>query len=378
MHSPNEQIPTARSMSSSPQTSSTTFISSRWTIRYLIAILGTSMLWLLLYTFIRPVSDWFVFHLLALDPNSHSGIALAFFIYDTVKILLLLMALIYGISWLRVSLNVERVRDCLSGKNRGIGYMLGALFGAITPFCSCSSIPLFLGFTMARIPLGVTMAFLITSPLVNELAVVLLWGMIGWEFTVFYVAVGILSGIAGGLFMDAIKAERWLQPFILESLNRTDPRQQQLANDPVTKFSIRQRHLFAYSEMTLLLKRVWKWVILGIGVGAILHGFTPENWFAENLGAGEWWTVPAAVLAGIPLYVNVTGIIPIMDGLLAKGLPLGTTLAFCMSSVVASIPEMMLLRQIMTIRLLITFVCYLWIIFTLVGWLFNAFAFGIL
>ena len=178
--------------------------------------------------------------------------------------------------------------------------------------------------------------------------------------------------------MDAIKAERWLQPFILESLNRTAPRQQQLANDPVTKFSIRQRHLFAYSEMTLLLKRVWKWVILGIGVGAILHGFTPENWFAENLGAGEWWTVPAAVLAGIPLYVNVTGIIPIMDGLLAKGLPLGTTLAFCMSSGVASIPEMMLLRQIMTIRLLITFVCYLWIIFTLAGWLFNAFAFGIL
>lgn len=347
---------------------------SSWTTRYLLTISALIILWVLAYSFIQPVSNWLVFQALALAPGSSFGMALEFFLFDTAKILLLLVALIYGIGWIRASLNVERVRDFLSGKKRGLGYFLGSLFGSITPFCSCSSIPLFLGFTMARIPLGVTMAFLITSPLINELAIVMLWGLTGWKFTVLYIAVGMIAGIIGGLFMDVIKAERWLQPFVLETLRQTPGRLQPLTIGKGSRLTIRQRHEFAYEEMTSILRRVWKWVILGIGIGAMLHGFVPENWFAEKLGAGEWWTVPAAVLAGIPLYANVTGIVPIMGSLLAKGLPIGTTLAFCMSSVVVSIPEMMLLRQIMTIRLLAGFVCYLWIAFTLVGWLFNALA----
>ncbi len=342
-----------------------------WNIKYLAAILALGVLWLLAYSGILPASHWLVFGLLGMAPESHWAASLEFFIYDTVKILLLLAALIYAIAWIRASLNVERVRDCLAGKRRGFGYLLGVLFGAITPFCSCSSIPLFLGFTTARIPIGVTMSFLITSPLINEIAVVLLWGLLGWKFTLLYVTVGLLAGAIGGLVMDSIRAERWLQPFIKEAMNATPVHTYVNEMGRARKLTVRQRHVFAYGEMVSIFKRVWKWVVLGVGIGAALHGFVPENWFAQRLGAGQWWSVPVAVLVGIPLYSNVTGIVPVMESLLVKGLPLGTTMAFCMSAVAASIPEVMLLRQIMTIRLQAAFIGYLWIMFTLIGWLFN-------
>ena len=342
-----------------------------WNRNYLVTIAILAALWWIAYSCILPVSNWLVFGLLGLVPDSHLGLSLEFFIYDTVKILLLLAALIYGIAWIRASLNVERVRDYLAGKRRGLGYFLGATFGAVTPFCSCSSIPLFLGFTTARIPIGITMSFLITSPLINEIAVVLLWGLLGWKFTVIYVLVGMAAGIIGGFVMDGLKADRWLQPFIREAMEKAPAHQYVNEAGEVHKLTVRQRHTFAYSETASIFKRVWKWVIVGVGIGAALHGFVPDNWFAEHLGAGEWWSVPASVLVAIPLYSNVTGIIPIMESLLVKGLPLGTTMAFCMSAVAASIPEVMMLRQIMTIKLQAAFIGYLWMIFTLVGWLFN-------
>lgn len=342
-----------------------------WNSRYFILIALLAALWWLGYSYILPASHWLLFGLLDFAPDSPIGLSLEFFIYDTVKILMLLVALIYAIAWVRASLNVERVRDYLAGKRRGLGYFLGAMFGSVTPFCSCSSIPLFLGFTTARIPIGITMSFLITSPLINEIAVVLLWGLLGWKFTVLYVAVGLTAGILGGWFMDSIRAERWLQPFILEAMNSAPAHQYINESGEVRKLTVRQRHDFAFSETAAIFKRVWKWVFIGVGIGAGLHGFVPENWFAENLGAGEWWTVPAAVFVGIPLYSNVTGIIPIMESLLIKGLPIGTTMAFCMSAVAASIPEVILLRQIMTFKLQAAFIGYLWVILTLVGWLFN-------
>jgi len=357
--------------SQSPVASTQDNNSNSWNTRYFAAIAVLAALWWLAYSYILPASHWLVFGLFGLAQGSHAGASLEFFIYDTVKILLLLVALIYGIAWIRASLNVERVRDYLAGKHRGLGYFLGALFGSITPFCSCSSVPLFLGFTTARIPIGITMSFLITSPLINEIAVVLLWGLLGWKFTVMYVVVGMAAGIIGGFVMDNLKAGRWLQPFILETMENAPAHQYVNEAGKVQKLTIRQRHTFAYSETASIFKRVWKWVIIGVGIGAALHGFVPDNWFAENLGAGEWWTVPTAVFVAIPLYSNVTGIIPIMESLLVKGLPIGTTMAFCMSAVAASIPEVMLLRQIMTIKLQATFIAYLWVIFTLVGWLFN-------
>lgn len=346
-----------------------------WNLRYFAIVAALAALWWLAYSYILPASNWLVFNLMGslfgIAPESHLGASLEFFFYDTVKILLLLVALIYGIAWIRASMNVERVRDYLAGKRQGIGYFLGATFGAVTPFCSCSSIPLFLGFTTARIPIGITMSFLITSPLINEIAVVLLWGLLGWKFTVIYVVVGMLAGIIGGFVMDGLKVGRWLQPFILEVMEKNPARQFVNEVGEVQKLTLRQRHTFAYGETASIFKRVWKWVIIGVGIGAALHGFVPDNWFAENLGAGEWWSVPASVLVAIPLYSNVTGIIPIMESLLVKGLPIGTTIAFCMSAVAASIPEVMMLRQIMTFKLQAAFIGYLWVIFTLVGWLFN-------
>ncbi len=347
-------------------------MNNSWNRKYFLIIALLASVWWLIYSSILNISHWLVYTVMDFTPHSHIGASLEFFLYDTVKILMLLLALIYGLAWLRASLNTERVRKYLIGKGRGIGYCLGALFGAITPFCSCSSIPLFLGFTMARIPVGITMAFLITSPLINEIAVIMLWGLLGWKFTILYVIVGITAGIFGGIVMDTLKAERWLQPFLKDALKDAPVTNPEDIDSGATKLSIQQRHIFAYSELRTIFKRVWKWVIIGVGIGAALHGFVPDNWFEHNLGAGEWWTVPAAVFVGIPLYSNVTGIVPIMQSLLLKGLPIGTTMAFCMSAVAASIPEVMLLRQIMTIKLQATFIVYIWIILTLVGWLFNA------
>ena len=343
-----------------------------WNGKYALSVAALALVWWLAYSTMQPVAHWLAVSLFGLVPGSPAAESVEFFFYDTAKILLLLVSLIYAIAWARAGLNVERVRDYLSGKARGLGYFLGSAFGAITPFCSCSSIPLFLGFTTANIPVGITMAFLITSPLINELAVVLLWGLLGWKITVAYVVVGMVAGIIGGCLMDAIKAERWLHPAILEAL-ASMPAQSAVitASAPVQKITVRERHNFAWAETASIFRRVWKWVIIGVGLGAALHGFVPENWFAENLGAGEWWSVPVAVLVAIPLYSNVTGIVPVMESLLVKGLPIGTTMAFCMSAVAASIPEVMMLRQIMTIKLQAAFIGYLWVIFTLVGWLFN-------
>lgn len=314
--------------------------------RYALTLLAVLLAWTGLYVSIQPLATWLTFDLLSLTPGGAPGLALEFFLYDSAKILLLLVLMVY----------------C-------IGYLLGATFGAITPFCSCSSIPLFLGFTMARIPLGITMAFLITSPLINEIAVVLLWGLLGWKFTVVYVVVGMAAGMLGGWLLDLLRAERWLQPFLRGMLGVSG---QAARDERNTRLGLEERHRFAWDEMTGIFRRVWRWVIIGVGLGALLHGFVPQDWFAAHLGQGQWWSVPVAVLVGIPLYSNVTGVVPIMESLLLKGLPVGTTLAFCMSTVAASLPEMLMLKQVMRWQLLALFLGLLLVIFTLVGWLFNS------
>jgi uncharacterized membrane protein YraQ (UPF0718 family) len=283
--------------------------------------------------------------------------------------------MIYAIALLRASMNVERVRDYLAGKHKGVGYLLGSSFGAITPFCSCSSIPVFLGFTSAGIPVGITMSFLITSPLINEVAVLLLLSLLGWKFTVLYVVVGMSVGILGGVFLDAIKAERWLQPFAAKALAAKALAQGKNVSTEKAKrpaaLSLKERHVFAKQEMLEIFSRVWKWVIIGVGLGSALHGFVPDGWIQAHLGDGQWWSVPAAVLLGIPLYSNATGVIPVMEGLIKQGLPIGTTLAFCMSTVAASFPEFILLKQVMQWRLLAVLFMLLLIAFTLIGWIFN-------
>ena len=336
-----------------------------------LLLLGSVLLcmWTTVYVSNDTVARWITTEILQLNINSSSGIAVHFFIYDTVKILLLLVLMVYSISFLRAGIDVQKVQTYLQGRNRWFGYATAAGFGAITPFCSCSSVPLFIGFTVGGIPLGFTMAFLITSPIINEVAVVLLLGLLGWETTLLYVAIGLAAGMIGGFVMDVLKAEQWLQPFLIEA--KSKPVANAKTNTLKTKLSFINRHDFALSETKEILKRVWIWVVLGVGLGATLHGYVPEDWVLKNLSENKISSVPIAVLLGIPLYTNVTGIVPIMESLLLKGFPLGTTLAFCMSTVAASLPEVMMLKQVMQRKLIMIFLATLIVLFTLIGWTLN-------
>ena len=312
------------------------------------------------------LADWLVYSLIGLDRSTKFAGSLHFFIEDVTKIYVLLIVMIYLIALLRAGVDIERVRHFLMGKTRAAGYGLASLFGAVTPFCSCSSIPLFLGFTSARIPLGITMAFLITSPMINEVAVVLLESILGMRFMVLYVITGMIAGILGGFFIDLIKAERYLTPIGQQASGM------QMEEDyQKSRLNLKMRHDFARSELKEIFSRVWKWVLVGVGLGAALHGFVPEELITGALGDGQWWSVPAAVVLGIPLYANASGIIPVVESLLAKGLPVGTAMAFMMSVVAASFPEFMMLKQVMKPRLLVIFFLLLLFFFTIAGWVFN-------
>tara|TARA_R110002074_G_scaffold400702_1_gene596778 strand:+ start:226 stop:1242 length:1017 start_codon:yes stop_codon:yes gene_type:complete len=322
------------------------------------------------------LANWLTYDLMGLSPDTKLGTSIHFFIEDTTKILFLLVIMIYVIALARASLNLERVRAYIRQKHRMVGYFFGSGFGAITPFCSCSSIPLFLGFTSAGIPLGITIAFLFTSPIINEVAVIMLWSLLGWKFTLAYIVIGMAVGVVGGMILDAIKGERWLKDFAAKAYQKaaaeahSHPDGSELPEAP--KLSFQARHEFAKDELKEIVGRIWKWVLIGVGLGAALHGFVPDGWFAENLGSGQWWSVPAAVFVGLPLYSNATGVIPVMESLIVKGLPVGTTLAFCMATVAASFPEFIMLKQVMTFRLLAIIFVILLANFMVVGWVINA------
>lgn len=328
------------------------------------------LLWTALYKAIEPASEWIVFSLLGLSPDSREGGALQFFLYNSAKILLLLVVMVYTIAFIRAGLNVERVRGLLAGRSRVLGYALGSIFGAVTPFCSCSSVPLFIGFTAGGIPLGITMAFLITSPVINEVAVVLLWELLGWKLACVYIAAGLAVGMAGGAFIDLIGARRWLQPFLLQALASGVPATTGHAAAS-TALTLETRHAFAKAETRDILRRVWRWVFAGVAVGALIHGWVPEDWILANLTPDNLWSVPAAVVLGLPIYTNVTGIVPVMENLLLKGLPLGTTLAFSISSVAASLPEVMMLKQVMRAPLIAAFLGFLLAMLTVLSLLLN-------
>ncbi|MBI9101011.1 MAG: permease [Spirochaetales bacterium] len=326
-----------------------------------------------IFTYIADLLTWQLFNL---EAGSRIGEAVHFFIEDVTKIYFLLFLMIYVIALFRAGLDTERVRAYLSGKNRFVGYFLATIFGSVTPFCSCSSIPLFLGFTSAGIPLGITMAFLITSPMINEVAVVLLGSMLGVKFLVLYVVTGILAGVIGGALIDLLKADRYLTPIGKRAagMGADNINVEGLPENGSAlkiKLSMKERHVFAWDELKSIFSRVWKWVLIGVGLGAALHGFIPDGWITAHLGSGAWWSVPGAVLLGIPLYSGASGVIPVIESLLNHGLPVGTAMAFMMSVVAASFPEFMMLKQVMKPKLLIMFFIMLLVFFTLAGWLFN-------
>lgn len=310
------------------------------------------------------LADLITYRLLGIAPDTHLAEAIHFFVEDTTKIFFLLALLMLIVGFLRSWLSPEKVRHWLDGKPKIIAYLLAVTLGAVTPFCSCSSIPLFIAFLSSGIPFGVTMAFLITSPMVNEVAAILFGETIGWHFTLAYVATGMITGIAGGALIDALKLEKWVEPFVFQ-VQIPDT----ALNEP--RLDLRQRLAHAWDETADILKRVWLYVLIGVGVGAGIHGFVPQAWFIAHAGADNLFAVPLAVVVAVPLYSNVTGTIPVAQVLIAKGLPVGTTLAFIMSTVAISLPELVILRKVLKVRMLAFFVAYLALAFIVVGYLFN-------
>lgn len=306
-----------------------------------------------------------VYRWLALDPLDRTASALHFFIMDTVKIFLLLAVIIYLMGLLRALLAPERVREFVRRRPDWQARGLAVSLGSVTPFCSCSSVPLFIGFVEAGIPLGVTFSFLIASPMINEVAVVILAGILGWKLALLYVAAGLIVAWFGGQAMQWFRPERWVEAYVW------DIRMGQVVL-PQRDGSLRARHQFAMAEVREIVGRIWKWVLIGIGLGALFHGFVPESWVARNLSGGEWYNVPVAVLLGIPLYSNATGIIPVAEAMLTKGVAMGTTLALMMSVAALSLPEMLILRKVIKWQALALFAAVLAVAFSLVGWGFNA------
>ena len=315
----------------------------------------------------ESLGDLIAFGLFGLRPETAVGEALHFFVMDVAKIFVLLVIVIYIMGLLRALLSPERVREFVRGRPDWQARGFATTLGAVTPFCSCSSVPLFIGFVEAGIPLGVTFSFLIASPMINEVAVVILIGILGWELATLYVGAGLLVAWFGGLAMQSFKPERWVEEYVWKI-------QVGQADLPETDRSFAGRHRFAVAEVKEIVGRIWKWVLLGIGVGALFHGFVPEQWVSENLGGDAWYTVPAAVLTGIPLYSNATGVIPVAEAMLTKGVAVGTTLALMMSVAALSVPEMLILRKVIKWQALALFAGVLAIAFTLVGWGFNAIA----
>ncbi|MGL1930393.1 MAG: permease [Desulfotalea sp.] len=340
-----------------------------------------------LFSIFIKFADFITYTILSLEKGTRLADSVHFFFYDVSKILFLLVFIIYIISLIRSGLDTDKLREYLAGKSRFVGYLIASSFGAITPFCSCSSIPLFLGFTSARIPVGITMAFLITSPIINEVALLLLGSLLGFKFMLSYLAIGITAGIIGGMFFDAIGAEKYLTPLGKTTSMPMAPAPglmmagaggggccgSEAKTPAVVKTGFSAKHQFAMEESMSIVKKIWKWVFLGIAVGAVFHGFVPQEWIEGNLADGKWWSVPLASIVGIPLYADATSIVPIAESMLAKGMPLGTVLTFMMSVVGASFPEFILLKQVMQTKMLVMLFCLLLCIFTITGWIFNAF-----
>jgi hypothetical protein len=304
------------------------------------------------------------FDLLRLPAASHSGQAVQFFVMDLSKIFVLLVAVIYAMGLLRAILSPERVREYVRSKPPWLARTLAVLLGAMTPFCSCSSVPLFIGFVEAGIPLGITFSFLIASPMINEVAAVLLVGILGVEVATLYVVAGLTVAFIGGIVMQWFRPERWVEAYVWKiHMGATTL--------PQPDTSLAGRHRFALGEVREIVGRIWKWVVAGIAAGALFHGYVPNDWIQAHLANGSLWSVPAAVLLGIPLYSNATGVIPIAEAMLGKGVAIGTVLALMMSIAALSLPEMLILKKVIRWPALALYASVLAIAFMIVGWGFN-------
>lgn len=304
--------------------------------------------WWALYHWNEPFWDWAIYDSAGLDADSHWGQAVHFFFYDVTKIALLLSGVIFVVTVLRSFMSVERTRALLGGRREGVGNVAAAGLGVVTPFCSCSAVPVFMGFVAAGVPLGVTLSFLIASPMVNEVAIILLFGLFGWKITALYIVSGLLIAVVAGTLLGRLGLERWVEPFVFE----TKLRGKQI--DPSQGLSWDDRLAMGREEVVTILRKIWPYILVGIGLGGAIHGWAPEAWFADH--ATGSLGVPIAVGLGVPLYSNAAGVLPLVEVLHDKGMPMGTLLAFMMSVVALSLPEVILLRRVLKPKLIATYV----------------------
>jgi len=322
--------------------------------------------WFVLYEVNRPFWDWLLGDVVGVDLAGRLGSGVHFFLYDSVKIALLLGGIIFVVTVLRSFMSVERTRALLGGKREGLGNVMAAGLGVVTPFCSCSAVPAFIGFVAAGVPLGVTMSFLIASPLINEVAIALLFGLFGLGPTLMYVGAGLTVAIVSGLVLGRLRLERWVEPFVFET------RLGGQVVDSTAGLTWGDRIQMGVEEVGTILRKIWPYLVVGIGVGAVIHGWAPEDFFATYAGADNPFAVLIAVAVGVPLYSNAAGILPLVEALYDKGLPMGTLLAFMMAVVALSLPELILLRRVLKPRLIVTFVGVVAAGIVMVGYLFNA------
>lgn len=338
--------------------------SPRFPLRYILAGLGALILWYALYSRLLPFSEWLIFSAFGMDQSSHLAQALQFFVYDTPKVLMLLTLVVFAVGILRSFVTVAWTRRVLAGR-QSLGNVLAAVLGIVTPFCSCSAVPLFIGFMTAGIPLGVTFSFLIAAPMVNEIALALLYGLLGWKVAGLYLVTGLSVAIGAGWVMGRMNLEGHVEDWVLQIRAGA-------AAEPDESMTWAGRIQYAADSVREIVGRVWKYVILGIAAGAGIHGYVPEGQLAGIMGGGDWWSVPVSVLIGIPMYSNAAGIVPVVEALLGKGAALGTVLAFMMSVIALSFPEMVILRKVLKPRLIAVFVGVVGCGILLVGYLFNA------
>lgn len=321
-----------------------------------------------MFDWLQYFSDWLIYSVLNVSASTKLGTALNFFFYDTIKILILLFVIVFIMGIVNAYLPVEKLKDFLHRRKLfGLEYLFASVFGAITPFCSCSSVPLFIGFVQGGIPLGVTFAFLITSPLVNEVAIALFIGMFGWKATLIYAVSGILLGTIGGWILGKFN----LSPMLSDWVKKILESKMQQGEYEEEKLTFRERLPDITRGAWDIVKGVIIYVVIGIGIGAAMHGYVPENFFQQYLGGGQWWTVPLAVIVAVPMYANAAGIVPVIQVFVAKGVPLGTAIAFMMATVGLSIPEATLLKKVMTMKLIGLYFGVVTLSIILSGFLFN-------
>ncbi len=312
---------------------------------------------------LKQTADYITFTLMGLTPGTHTGEAVNFFLYDTTKIFLLLSTIIYVVAIIRTSFPPEKTRRMLSHKREYVGNILAALLGIVTPFCSCSAVPLFIGFVESGVPLGVTFSFLISSPMVNEVALIMLWGLFGWKIALIYIGTGLLVAIFSGIIIGKLKMEKHVQDYVWEM---------QVGNAEIVQMSFREKREYAGEYTFSLLKKIWPYVVVGVGLGAFIHGYAPQDFLLKYAGRDNLFAVPLAVLIGVPLYSNAAGVIPIVHALMEKGMAIGTVLAFMMAVTALSLPEAIILKNVLKNRLLAVFFGIVAVAIVCVGYLFNA------